>query len=465
VIREIKLPIRVRLTIWYSAVLAAIIICLGGALAVRLKADLLLGLDTTLANRADEISRAVSGPLTSQDAVIADTTKLAGIPRGDAIAQILGSDGRLRQASGEAEVIKPLISPGTVRSIRSPIRRTLDVGPEPEPYRVFAQRLPGQQGVLVVGASTDQVTKAVRRLLALLALGGPAAIALSALVGYWLAGQALKPVDRMTRSAAVISSDDPSARLEVPALEDEVGRLGRTLNQMLERLQAGIEEQRRFTADASHELRTPLAILAGEIDVALRSPAEDLQARPVLESLREETTRMTKTVEDLLILARLDDEGPGVSFEKVELLGLCKRAADRFSTAAEAKGLQISVEGEPAVVWGNEAQLMRLLSNLVDNAIKHTADEGSVDLLVLRDRALASLAVSDSGSGIPLEALPHVFDRFYRVDKARSRAEGGTGLGLSICQAIAHAHGGTITLESEVGQGTTVKVSLPEDQD
>jgi heavy metal sensor kinase len=315
--------------------------------------------------------------------------------------------------------------------------------------------------VLAVAVSDESAATAARRLAVLLALGLPGALAASALGGFLIASRALRPIDRMTRAARAIEAGDPTARLEVPAIEDEVGRLGRTLNDMLERLQAGIDEQRRFAADASHELRTPLSIMRAEIDVALRSSKTPKAARPILESTREELIRMGRIAEDLLVLARMDEGGVALVRAPVPVLPLALEVATRFQVAADAKRIHLSTRGAEVSVWGDRDRLAHLLSNLIDNAIKYTPEEGSVQVSVSALDGGARLVVSDSGPGIPPESLPRIFDRFYRVDKARSRAPGGAGLGLSIARWTAESHGGSIAVESEPGRGARFSVSLP----
>jgi heavy metal sensor kinase len=437
--------------------MAAIVVAAGGFLVVRLRSDLLQGLDATLVSRAQQITLALSE---GQFADIGDAPSLAGIPRGDSVAQILSVGGNVLETSGEVEAEAPLVDRTVLQGAKGgPYRATVPLGREAEQYRVLAVPLSGGKTVLVVADSTDSVAAAVSRVIALLVLAGPAAVALSAIGGYILAARAFGPMDRMTRNAAAIGMHDTSVRLEVPAIEDEVGRLGRTLNQMLARLDDGIVEQRRFAADASHELRTPLSNMRSEIDVSLESSDVSGEGRRALTSLGEEVDRMTAIVADLLMLARMDGGGATAKSERVDLLSVARGVTERVAARAEAKRMDVDVQGESSTVMGDADQLAHLLSNLVDNALKYTPDRGSVLVRVTSDHDGAAVSVTDSGIGISADALPHVFDRFYRADKARSR-DGGTGLGLAICRSIVEAHRGTITLDSEPGHGTTVTVRL-----
>jgi heavy metal sensor kinase len=457
-----NLPIKARLTLWYTLALALIITALSVFVFLRLRADLEHGVDATLASRAQQIALRLPAASNGNFEDVGDAPPLAGLPAADAATQIIAPNGTVLQSSGVIDA--PLVT-GTalVAARRGAYHATVNftTGSERAPYRILAVKAPSGSDVLALAVSNESVETATRRLAVLFAVALPAALGACALGGFLIATRGLRPIDRMTRAAAAIGSDDLSARLEAPAIEDEVGRLGRTLNQMLERLQATIEEQRRFAADASHELRTPLSIMRSEIDVALRSPATRDAARPTLESAQEELVRMTRIVEDLLTLARMDEGGLALARAPVPVLPLAREVAARFSGAASAKGIHLSAGGEEVTVVGDRERLGQLLSNLVDNAIKYTPEEGSVDVAVSAENGCVRLVVSDSGPGIPAESLPKIFDRFYRVDKARSRAPGGAGLGLSIARWTAESHGGSIAVESTPGRGARFSVTLP----
>lgn len=454
------LPIRARLTLWYVAVLALIIVALGMFLGYRLRADLVDGLDQTLVTRAQQISLALG----SGDFEDIGDVKLSGLPSGNAIAQILDADGRVVQTAGDPDPGKPLVSGAVIRAAgRGSVRGQVQIhhGEDSEPYRYLAVRLSGDR-ILVLGTPMETIEAAVRRLVILLAVGVPGALALAGAGGFLLASRALRPIDRMTRTAASIGSDDLSARLHAPAIHDEVGRLATTLNQMLARLQAAIEEQRRFTADASHELRTPLSIMQAEIDVALRSPDVSAEGQAALQSTGEEVQRMTRVVEDLLLLARADEGVLELSLAPVDLAEVAAEVAERFRPQAQDKGVTIVADTPlSAMVWGDQERLRRLISNLVGNAVKYTPAGGRIDVVAVADTHWVRLEVADTGVGIAPEALPHVFDRFFRADTARSRADGGAGLGLAISLWIAKAHGGSIDVQSQISRGSRFIVRLP----
>ena len=308
--------------------------------------------------------------------------------------------------------------------------------------------------------------------------------------GWLLARRVLRPVDQMTQAARRIGAERLAERLEGAETDDELGRLARTLNEMLARLEAGFAQIRRFSADASHELRTPLTILKGEIEVALRSARAPAEYERVLASALEEVERMARLVDDLLMLSRAD--AGALRWEKgpVELDRLVEDVAKQGEVLGRVRAIQVSIASlEPLIVHGDEPRLRQLLLNLVDNAVKYTPQGGRVTLSLYHARGgpdgqavpqlaaspdpptssapppaaagWAEIAVVDTGVGIPPEALPRIFERFYRVDDARSREAGGTGLGLCIARTIAEAHEGRIGVESVTGVGSTFTVRLP----
>jgi signal transduction histidine kinase len=346
--------------------------------------------------------------------------------------------------------------------------------------------------VLQVGMSLEGLHRERQNFLWALATLTPLALILAGGGGWLLANRALRPVDRMTQAARRIGAERLAERLEGAEADDELGRLARTLNEMLARLEAGFAQVRRFSADASHELRTPLTILKGEIEVALRGAREPVEYQRVLESALEEVERMARLVDDLLMLSRADAGALRWDQEPVELDRLVEDVAKRGEILARARGVQVNIQTvEPLIARGDEQRLRQLLLNLVDNAVKYTPAEGRVWLSLRRVEtdadhpaagavyaspsdahadaipsrpaatAWAEIVVTDTGVGIPPDALPRIFDRFYRVDGARSREAGGTGLGLCIAKAIAEAHAGRIEVASTPGAGSTFTVHLP----
>jgi heavy metal sensor kinase len=310
---------------------------------------------------------------------------------------------------------------------------------------------------LQVGTLRDPVDDALRQLLAVLVVGGAGAILASTVVGRWLAAQALRPIDTITRTALAISrADDLDKRIPQVGPQDEVGRLAATFNLMLDRLEKLFRAQQRFIADISHELRSPLTTIRGNVDLLRRMNCVD---EPSLDAIQAESERMARLVGDLLLLAQAD-AGQPIRRERVELDTVMLEVFRQVHPLAEGVELAIGEEDQ-ATILGDPDRLKQLLLNLVDNAIKYTPKGGKVTLGLRRAKGWAVLSVTDTGVGIPEKDLPHIFERFYRVDKARSRAAGGTGLGLPIVQWIVLAHGGRIEAQSEPGKGTTFTVWLP----
>ncbi len=278
--------------------------------------------------------------------------------------------------------------------------------------------------------------------------------------GLFLAGRALAPVDRITRAARAIEATGLHERLPEPPTGDEIGRLARTLNALIARLEAAFTRQRQFTADASHELRTPLTIMGGEVDVTLRHERTPEEYRETLAGVRDEVTHMQALVADLLLLAR-DDTTPPIPPTVIDLADVASAVIEQLRPLADARGQTIALHTAPAPVRGGADDLERLARNIVENAIRYTSRQGAITVTVRRDGGTVALAVADTGPGIAASALPHLFDRFYRADPGRNRAAGGTGLGLAIAQAIAHRHGGAISVTSAAGEGSTFTLTLP----
>jgi heavy metal sensor kinase len=317
---------------------------------------------------------------------------------------------------------------------------------------------------VVVQAATSlaSIDQELAALLTVLLFSGPLALVCALVGGYLLARKALAPVDRMVQTAEEITATRLDRRIDVTKTDDELGRLARTLNGMIARLERSFDEVRRFTADAAHELRTPIAVLRNEAEVTLRMPREPDHYRRVLEDQLEELERLSRLAERLLFLCREDAGLVPMSRELVQLDAVVTDVVEHMRVVAEEGAVRLEADRiAPCRVKGDEDQLRRLLFNLLDNAIKFTPPEGKVAIETACADARVRISVADSGIGIPAEHLPHVFKRFYRVDAARGREVGGTGLGLAIARSIALAHEGSIEIESTDGQGTLVTLTLP----
>ena len=317
--------------------------------------------------------------------------------------------------------------------------------------------------LLVIGRSTRQIDQALHGLVRTLVIAAPLALALAAGGGIFLARRALKPVDKIAQTAQKIGEGDLSQRINVNT-KDELGRLAATLNEMIGRLEKAFQRQKQFTSDASHELRTPLAVIEAESTLALQKERPPSDYRQSLEIVSRGARQMSSLIDQLLTLARADAGKEQWNFAEVELGKLITNLSIDVEVLCQEKGLSFQLgQTQDLVVKGDEARLRELFMNLLDNAIRYTSAPGTISLSLRREGQMAVVAITDTGIGIPAEDIPFIFERFYRVDKSRSRAEGdsGLGLGLAICRHIVEAHGGKMEVESQVGAGSTFSVWLP----
>jgi heavy metal sensor kinase len=317
--------------------------------------------------------------------------------------------------------------------------------------------------IIEVGGATTPIEASVRQILLSLLVAAPCLLGIAAVGAYFLVGRALKPVIQLTESAEAISLQNLKERLPVVETGDELQTLSLALNRMIARIEEAVEATRRFVDDASHELRTPLAVLRGELETVLNLKNVTGPARDTLASNLEEVERLGKIVQRLLALSRFDSGEVQADSVVFDLTRLTASTAEQMAVLAEDKGVSFKFESSDEVsVYGDPARIKQVLVNLMDNAINYTPEGGRVRVKTFVQDRHPILEVTDSGIGIPDDSLPHIFERFYRVDKARSREAGGAGLGLSIVQAICAAHHAEINVESKVSVGTTVRVTFPE---
>ncbi len=320
----------------------------------------------------------------------------------------------------------------------------------------------GQEYFVRIGYPLKAMDEAFENLRLFLLAGGPLMVSLAALGGWILARGSLQPVTEITQAARQISAQGLNQRIPVRGVKDELDELAQTFNEMLERLQASFEQARNFSFDAAHELRTPLTAMRGEAEVALlrHSSAEEL--RQVLRSNLEEINRITAIVNDLLTVAQGEAGALEVRRETVALSDLAGSIVETVQVLAEDKKVTLEASIEPGVrVTGDSIRLSQLMLNLLDNAIKHSSPGQTVRLLLEKNGGGPTLKVEDSGCGIAEKDLPHIFDRFFRTDRSRSRQVPGSGLGLSISKWIVDAHGGSISVASKLGSGSVFTVQLP----
>jgi len=320
----------------------------------------------------------------------------------------------------------------------------------------------GSRFLVESGAPYNQIEVVLHGLLLTLAIYMPFVVSLAVAGGYWLMRRSLQPVDEITKRAEGITSTNLSERLPVIQTGDELERLSISLNRMIERLDDAFQHINRFSADASHELRTPLTVLQLELEGIAQNHRWDASLRDQIGSALEETHRMSRIVESLLAISRLDAGEAKMDKTRLDLGELVASTADEMRLLAEEKSIGLRTHVATGIqVEGDRTRLQQVIVNLIDNAIKYTQQGGKVEISVGGEGNTAVLEVSDNGPGIPSHALPHVFERFYRTDKARSRASGGAGLGLSIVKAICAAHNAEVKVSSQEGRGSRFRVELP----
>jgi two-component system, OmpR family, sensor kinase len=439
-----RLPIRLQVTLAFAAALAVVLAAAGTFVYLRFDDELMRTVDRGLQTHLGEVTalRRSGGDLSGARSPVLEEQE-------ESFALVLSADGRLLDSSRGAPATR--LSADELRRARAaPLYFEREHGAaDGEPARLLAAPAGGE--VVVVGAALDDQHEALATLLALGGFGLLAALLLASAAGYWVAGIALRPVEAMRAEAESIT-DTPDRRLPVPPVDDEIGRLGATLNAMLGRVEAAMAKERRFVADASHELRTPLAILKSEIDVALAAERTPDELRAALASAADETDRLIRLAEDLLVLARADEGALPIAPEAVDVRALLEDAAERNRRRGA-----IAVAAPPGLtVTADRRRLMQAVTNMVDNALRHGG--APVELSAEDGDGQVRIAVRDHGPGFPPEFAGRAFERFARPDTGRSG--GGAGLGLAIVDAIARAHGGTAAI-APADPGARVTIALP----
>jgi two-component system OmpR family sensor kinase len=466
------MSIRLRLTLYYVSLLAVILIIFSGALYMILFISSLDEVDRTLQLRATDVQNSITAALVIQadPAVALARGRVRLLPAADVFAtpgvyvQLSRLDGTPFPGNSRSENLgDQYLTPTSAMLAR--VATGESIYANLTPLRLYVAPLKSPRGEIIgfieVAQSLEGVNSTLRRLATLFIGGITMSIVLAAVGGALLAQNALAPIDRITQTAhGITHSGDLTRRLEQGKTRDEVGRLAETFNEMLGRIEELFRSQQRFVSDVSHELRSPLTAIRGNLDLLRRGASDDPEARhQALTAIDAEAERMQRLVTDLLLLARADE---GIKIQK-EIVELDTVMLDVYRQARViAGGVNVCLGSEDqAQVMGDRDRLKQLLLNLVDNAIKYTPSGGEVRLSLERDTQWVRVTVSDTGIGIPTEDLPRIFDRFYRVDKARSREMGGSGLGLAIAKWITDAHGGRIEVQSEVGKGTIFTLWLP----
>lgn len=469
------MSIRTRLTIWYTAILTVILFLFGIGVYFYVTWQTIQNLDSRLVQAAEaalNLSLARRPVLEQRDGrQILRLQGLDSLRASQIYVQIIGRSGLILATSPNVadEFLRLPLDPRALNELirsadKSPIFSESQHRGSP-PIRVFTKALIANNGNLVgylqVASSLEELKTAQNNLLFALAVMGGSGIFFSAIVGAWMARRALRPVDELTKTAmAIYRAENLEQRVVVPKTNDEVSRLSRAFNEMLERLSQLFRAQQRLIADVSHELRTPLTVIRGNVDLLRMSGA--CCDKELLDAITDESDRMARMVKNLSLLSQMDAGVLQLRLQQVnlrELLSTILRSAQVIS----AGRVQVSATAEPdLVIEADLDQLKQVLLNLVENAIKYSHEGGQVKIEASAGYSdHVRISVSDNGPGIPEKDLPHIFERFYRVDKSRSRALGGSGLGLSIAYSIVQAHHGRIVVHSKEGVGTTFDVYLP----
>jgi signal transduction histidine kinase len=441
-----RIPLRVKLTLAFTGVMAVLLTGAGIGLSVLVARNLDRAIDAGLAARSGDA------------AALAASGRLAG--SGEAVAQVVDREGQVLDRTAGAGSA-PLLTPGELRiAARRPLvvdRKEARGGESLRLYARPARTLAGP-AVIVIGESLAVREQSLESLHALLVVGVPVALLVAALVGSALAAFALRPVEQMRRRAAAVTAGAAGGRLPVPPGDDEIARLGHTLNAMLERLEAAFVRERAFVSDASHELRTPLAILRTELELALRGDHTLAELKAAVRSAAEETDRLSALAEDLLVIARADHGQLPIRRTDLDAGDLLETLVRRFGPRAEGAGRAVRAEPAHGVrLRADGPRLEQALANMVENALRH--GRGEITLSVRAADGHVELHVRDGGPGFPPDFLPSAFERFSRADDGRTG--GGTGLGLAITAAIATAHGGRAGAINPAAGGADVWVEVP----
>ena len=456
-----NLTIRARLTLLYFVVLAGSFLAFFWICDFGFRHSIEATVNDASRSNLDIVRRVVKNSLPQGlPKVKKELTELSELWANGAIFEVAGPDGEWIFRSPRFLLPQsPLpLPPASGVAFRT---TNLDL----QQYRIAQQSvsLDGQNFRFNVAVPTEPFDQALDNFRVIEKRFLPLLVVLASLLGYWLSGRALGPVNRIIESAEKIGVQNLSQRLPVPKAEDELRRLTETVNAMLGRIESSVHRIQQFTADASHDLRTPLSLIRTNAELALRRPRTEAEYRETLERILGASEETTQLIESLLTLARADVGAAQLQFDFIELTPLLHKAARKAALLALERGIAFSenIVPHPLPIFAEAVATERLLLALLDNAVKYTPPGGRVQLRSFAEAEFAVVEIEDTGIGICQQDLPHIWDRFFRADQARSREVPGSGLGLSIARWVVEAHRGTIEVSSRLGEGSVFRIRLP----
>jgi heavy metal sensor kinase len=458
----VNLPIRARLTVQYFLVLAVSFVAFFWVSDIGFQRSVEATVDNASRTNLGTVRRLLlaNSPLRGEAQLHQELSQLAGLWANGALFEVADAHGNWIFRPQPFLRIYPAL----------PQSRDTDISfatsnLESSQYRIALQRVATGGTVYDIHAAvpTEPFDQALDHFRLIEKEILPVLVVLASLLGYWLSGRALAPVNRIIETAGRIGAPNLSSRLEVPRARDELQRLTETLNAMLARIEASFKSITQFTADASHDLRTPVAVIRATAEITLRKPRTPEDYRRALATILETSVDTSELLENLLTLARADAGAAGMEMHRLDLAAHVQKARERAALLGLEKALDVTAMTPPEPVWvkADAIAVDRLLLILLDNAVKYSPSGGRCEIALSQSENHAEITVRDTGAGIPQAELNNIFDRFYRVDRARSRNTGGAGLGLAIARWIAEMHGGTIAAESTLGAGSAFRVQIP----
>jgi heavy metal sensor kinase len=477
--------LRFKLTLWYVLILGILLISFSSFLYFTLSKSLYRDVDNKLTSLAELIASESVSPLSkfgfgNIDQALEASMNLKPIGK---FIQVLDESGKIgRKSDNLRNVQLPISLTALKNASKGLITFETNRSFENAPLRIITFPVIENNHItkiVQIASSLEDVEDALNTLFIILMITVPFALMVASLGGQFLANKALKPVDKITQTARMITSQNLNQRIEPPKVKDEISRLIETFNEMISRLDQSFRQIKQFSTDASHELKTPLTILKGEVEVTLRKERASHEYEQTLKSNLEEINRMSQIVDDLLLLSKADIGEIRLNKEVINLTEILDEVVAQMNILAQSKTLLIETSNhhEDIHIFGDGLRIRELFLNLIENGIKYTEEGGSIHITFSKDTPLhdksqsgwterkqarfVKIIVSDTGIGIAKEDRERIFDRFFRVDKARSREQGGSGLGLSICKWIVEAHQGEIKVENEVGKGSSFIIKLP----